>query len=371
MKRRTLLRAMVIAVLAILISGSGTAIAMDKAVAITVDGERQSIRTFATTVAGALASAGFEAGAHDAVAPSVDTAVADGSSIVLKRGRLLTLQINRETEEAWTQALTLGEALEELGMRVDDDEMSLPRDTPIPLEGLSVELDISKLVQIVDGGGEMMQLATNEHTVGDLLAAEGLALEDEDSVTPSLDTELENGLLIEITRTRTEEETEEREIPFEIQEEDDPELPVGETEIDEEGVPGIELVTYRVVTVNGEQTERTEISAETITEPEPRKVRNGTKEPEVPDVGDTEVWERLAQCESTGNWQIVSANGLYYGGLQFSLPTWNAYGGGEYATYPNEASKEQQIAVAIKLRDANGGRYNSWPHCASQLGLPR
>ncbi|AOS61540.1 resuscitation-promoting factor [Actinoalloteichus hymeniacidonis] len=371
MKKRTLLRAMVVAVLVILISGSGTAIAMDKSVAITVDGEQHSIRTFATTVAGALSSAGFEAGEHDAVAPSADSSVADGSAIVLKRGRLLTLQIDKETREVWTQALTLADALDELDMRVKPEEMSLPHSTPIPLEGLEVELNISKLVQLIDGGGEMVELSTNATTVEELLESEGLALEQQDSVEPPLVTELENGLLVEITRTRSEEQTEEREIEPELEEIEDPEILEGEEEVEEEGVPGVELVTYRVVTVNGAETEREEISVETITESEPRIVRIGTKEPEVPEIDDEEVWDRLAQCESTGNWQIISSNGLYYGGLQFGLPTWNAYGGGEYATYPNEATREQQIAVAIKLRDANGGRYNSWPHCASQLGLPQ
>ena len=91
---------------------------------------------------------------------------------------------------------------------------------------------------------------------------------------------------------------------------------------------------------------------------------------DAPPVQDGGVWDRLAHCESTGNWQIVSANGLYYGGLQFSKPTWDAYGGQQYANYPNEASREQQIAVATRLRDANGGSYGSWPGCAAKLGLP-
>ena len=47
-----------------------------------------------------------------------------------------------------------------------------------------------------------------------------------------------------------------------------------------------------------------------------------------------------------------------------------AYGGGAYAAYPNEATREQQIAIATKLRDANGGSYGSWPACAASLGLP-
>ena len=79
-----------------------------------------------------------------------------------------------------------------------------------------------------------------------------------------------------------------------------------------------------------------------------------------------DTWDQVAQCESGGNWSTNTGNG-YYGGLQFNLSTWQAYGG---TGYPHEHSREEQIAVAIKVRDANGGSYGSWPHCAAQLGLP-
>jgi hypothetical protein len=81
------------------------------------------------------------------------------------------------------------------------------------------------------------------------------------------------------------------------------------------------------------------------------------------------AWDALARCESGGNWGINTGNG-YYGGLQFSSGTWLAYGGGQYAQTANQASREQQIAIATKVRDARGG-YGDWPACASKLGLPR
>lgn len=75
------------------------------------------------------------------------------------------------------------------------------------------------------------------------------------------------------------------------------------------------------------------------------------------------VWDRLAQCESHGNWHINTGNG-YYGGLQFNLQTWQAYGG---TGYPHEHSRATQIAVAEKLRAARG--FQPWPHCSRKLGL--
>ncbi|MGW2226238.1 LysM peptidoglycan-binding domain-containing protein [Streptomyces formicae] len=83
------------------------------------------------------------------------------------------------------------------------------------------------------------------------------------------------------------------------------------------------------------------------------------------DAADGGVWDRIARCESGGNWQINTGNG-YYGGLQFSAGTWRAYGGGAYAPTADKASKAQQIAVAAKVQRAQG--WGAWPTCAARAG---
>jgi hypothetical protein len=85
-----------------------------------------------------------------------------------------------------------------------------------------------------------------------------------------------------------------------------------------------------------------------------------------PPISGDAVWDRLAQCESGGNWAINTGNG-YYGGLQFSLGTWAGYGGTAYAARPDLASRVEQITVAERLRAARG--YGPWPACAAKLGL--
>ncbi|MFJ4522858.1 transglycosylase family protein [Streptomyces sp. NPDC088810] len=79
-------------------------------------------------------------------------------------------------------------------------------------------------------------------------------------------------------------------------------------------------------------------------------------------------WDKVAQCESGGNWSINTGNG-YYGGLQFSASTWAAYGGTQYAATADKASKAQQIAVAEKVLAAQGK--GAWPVCGTGLsGTP-
>ncbi|WP_055492618.1 transglycosylase family protein [Streptomyces sp. TP-A0356] len=77
------------------------------------------------------------------------------------------------------------------------------------------------------------------------------------------------------------------------------------------------------------------------------------------------VWDRIAQCESGGNWHINTGNG-YYGGLQFSAGTWRAYGGTAYAPTAEQASKGAQIAVATKVQQAQG--WGAWPVCSGRAG---
>ncbi|MFE6620846.1 transglycosylase family protein [Streptomyces sp. NPDC057740] len=80
---------------------------------------------------------------------------------------------------------------------------------------------------------------------------------------------------------------------------------------------------------------------------------------------DSAVWDRIAQCESGGNWHINTGNG-YYGGLQFAASTWRAYGGTAYAPTADRASKDQQIAVATKVQRAQG--WGAWPTCSARAG---
>ncbi|MFJ3420128.1 MULTISPECIES: transglycosylase family protein [unclassified Streptomyces] len=80
---------------------------------------------------------------------------------------------------------------------------------------------------------------------------------------------------------------------------------------------------------------------------------------------DSGVWDRIAQCESGGNWHINTGNG-YYGGLQFSAGTWRAYGGSAYAATADQASKSAQITVAGKVQRAQG--WGAWPVCSVRAG---
>ncbi|MBA0127706.1 LysM peptidoglycan-binding domain-containing protein [Haloechinothrix sp. YIM 98757] len=73
-------------------------------------------------------------------------------------------------------------------------------------------------------------------------------------------------------------------------------------------------------------------------------------------------WDAIAECESGGDWSINTGNG-YYGGLQFNLNTWRAYGG---TGMPHEQSRAEQIRVAENVLEGQG--IGAWPVCGKQAG---
>lgn len=85
------------------------------------------------------------------------------------------------------------------------------------------------------------------------------------------------------------------------------------------------------------------------------------------------TWDKVAECESSGNWSINTGNG-FYGGVQFTNQTWAAYGGTAFAARADLATKQQQITVAERVLE-NGWNGNSpqgpgaWPVCSVAAGL--
>lgn len=73
-------------------------------------------------------------------------------------------------------------------------------------------------------------------------------------------------------------------------------------------------------------------------------------------------WDAVAACESGGNWAINTGNS-FFGGLQFSLPTWLSNGG---SGMPQNASRAEQIRVAENVLRTQG--IGAWPVCGRKAG---
>src|SRR6478735_4060952 len=359
-------------VVALAITG-GTVAAAHKTVSVTVDGQVQEVGTLAGSVEGALDSADVTIGEHDTVAPAIDTAISDGSQIVVEHGRLLTLTIDGQTREVWTTASTVEEALAELGQNPAAYKLSADRNREIPIDGLAVSADTLHNASVSDAGAAAAAVQSTAKTVGALLTEQGVVLGAEDTVSPAVDTAVTDGLVIQVTRIATTSVTEEVEVPQPAdQQVEDDSVDSGTSTVTQQGAPGKDSVTYQVVTTNGQQTAKNEASRTSITAAQPTIITVGTKKAAVArsssssssggsssssggSTGSSSApsssgssginWDAIANCESTNNWSINTGNG-YYGGLQFDIGTWLSNGGGQYAPRADLATREQQIAVA-------------------------
>ncbi len=348
-----------------------TAASLDKAVALSVEGQQSTTHVFGSTVADALAKEGITVTDRDLVVPALDQPISDGTEILVRFGRKLTVTVDGQTGEYWTTAGTVDEALSALGIRAHDNAaLSVSRSAVLGREGLALSVTNPRGVTIAADGATRTESSTAA-TVGALLSALGVTVGPLDRVNPAPDTALTEGLAIAVARVEQRTWTETQPVAFATTRKDDATLTKGTTKVATAGVAGQQAVTYTETWVDG-VLEGTAVTGTQVTKPAVDKVLLvGTKPAPVvtgasgsaPSAGNTSgaglnlanaaMWDRIAQCESGGRWNINTGNG-YYGGLQFNSATWLSVGGGDFAPRADLATREQQITVANRLYAQRG-----------------
>ncbi len=340
--------------------------ALSRTVTVSVDGQPREVTAFGGTVGDVLKSEGIEVSARDVVAPSLDERIDDGSKISVQYARPLQLSVDGQTRTYWVTSTTVSRALDEIGRRYAGAELSVSRGGSIDREGMSLAVVTPKVLKVKIGKHRMVKRTVTALTVEDALDDLGVKLGKHDETKPAPEHPLEDGDTLVFTNVNVViKHVDDEVIDFGTVEQEDGSMVQGETSVVRAGKPGLRDVTYRIVYRNGEIAVRKVLHQDVLRQPVDEIVKVGTKAPAVNFASGNSVWDRLAQCESGGNWAINTGNG-YYGGLQFSLGTWQAYGG---SGLPSNASRETQIAIATKVRNASGG-YGAWPGCARALGLP-
>jgi uncharacterized protein YabE (DUF348 family) len=355
--------------LALVATGAGYA-TMSKTVTLSLDGKSQDVSVLGDTVADVLASQDIHVGKHDVVVPSPESEITDGTAVAVKFGRPLDLSVDGDETRYWVTATDVTSALEQIGFRFSDADLSVSRSAFLGRQGLDLDVVTEKELTVKVAGAKAAKEQITALTVGQALDELGVKVGKHDKVKPGLGKTLEDGDKIVFTDIRKREKRVTESVDFKTVEREDSSMYEGETETVRSGEAGKRKVLYRVTVRNGDVVKRKAVEVDVIREPVAAIVKVGTKEEPAPTTANfasgSTVWDRLAECESGGNWAINTGNG-YYGGLQFSLSTWRAYGG---PGYPHQQSRETQIAIATKLRNANGG-YGAWPACSQALGLPQ
>jgi len=357
-----------VALAAVLGSTVGYA-SMGSDVTLNVDGRITQVSVRGGTVGQVLKDQGITLRRHDEVAPAVDQPVHDGTSIAVRYGKPLKLDVDGTTTTYWVTATDVRGALQEIDRTFDRSHLSVSRGADITRGGLRISILTPQRLTFVIGGRHAVHKALPVRTVAQALAALDVKLGKHDVVRPGLHHALTQGDKVVVERIRiVHRHVSGEALPFSTVTRDDSSMARGTSTVVRNGRAGLRDATYRVVFRNGVLVARRLVSQHVLREPVARIERVGTKTTVTTTnfASGTTVWDRLAQCESGGNWATNTGNG-YYGGLQFSLGTWQAYGG---SGLPSNASRLTQIAIATKIRNASGG-YGAWPACAASLGLPR
>ena len=365
------LLATLVAAIVVAIGGSTLGYAsLTNSVTLSLDGQTKTVDVTGDTVADVLATEGIEITDKDLVAPSLDERVDDGTRISVQFGRPLELIVDGEERTYWVNSTDVASALGEVGRGFATSDLSMGRDATISRSGTRLEITTPKTLEVTVGKQLVKEREVTALTVAEVFDELGVKVSKHDVVKPRLGAEVADGDKLVLTDIRIVTKRVRNEpIDFATVERADDSMYEGEDEMARAGRVGVRDVTYKVTVRNGKIV-ATAVARSTVErKPVSAIVKVGTKEEVSTSLnfaGGSTVWDSLAQCESGGNWAINTGNG-YYGGLQFSLSTWQAYGG---TGLPSSASRETQIAIATKLRDASGG-YGAWPGCSAKLGLPR
>lgn len=193
----------------------------------------------------------------------------------------VTLNDNGNISTIQTAKATVGEVIKEAGIVLDCADIVSPAlDTPIS-EARQILIRRAFDITVEDINGTRT-MRTAHAVVGNVLEDAGIVMDSDDEIEPAYDSELVPGTHIKVTRVDVEEVTKEEDIGYDIIEKDSDDLSKGTKKVITNGENGLANVTYRVVSKNGVETEKEEISREVLREPVDKVVAVGTKVITVP-----------------------------------------------------------------------------------------
>jgi len=350
-------------VLSALVLGLVAFVGNNKTVTLNVDGKVSSVQTFGGTVAQVVKGAKVELHAADRVSPSLEAHVENGSVINVNLAKAVKVSLDGAEKTVSTTAPDVAGLVTQLGV-ASASEVSVPKNAQLSVDGSFVAISTPKTVSIL-ADGKAAKTTTTATNAGEVLKDAGVKLAAADRTSQPANAHVVNNMVIKVSRvdtSRTATITEE--VPFKTLTTESADVLKGEEKVTQEGVPGAVTKKYKLVLVDGREASRTLVSKTATLEPVTEKITVGTKEKpkpaaaantgaSAPAMMNEAMWDKIAQCESTGNWSINSGNG-YYGGLQFDIQTWIGAGGGAYAPNAAQATKAQQIDIANRVYAERG-----------------
>lgn len=358
--KKRIVIALNLAVLLVIGLGAAAYGTLGKTVTIDVDGRKDTIRTFGASVGSLLKSQDVAVPADAALNAKPTASVQDGDTIKVMYQKDVKVAVDGEVSRETVHAATVGDVLDALDVDpAAGAEMNARPDERLAETGNDVVVSNPKKLSIEVDGDEKAVTSASPTAEG-VLADAGVTLGAADEVNIGRDSLVRKGDTLEVTRIEMVDDTQTVETDPKVEYKDDDSLEKGTEKVLEEGSPSKVEERVLLTKADGKVRHRLVLTSKTIDEGSPRVIARGTAE--APAVEGDSVWDKIAQCESGGNWSINTGNG-YYGGLQFSAATWHSVGG---PGLPHEHSREVQIKYAKILQERSG--WGQWS-CSAMVGV--
>lgn len=385
-----------------LVGGTGAVVTMNKPVTLDVNGQAEEIRTFGGTVGDILDSHDIDLDKRDEVKPGVETKVDRDMTVTVNTAKKVSLSVDGEETDEWTNANTVGQALADLGVDAKGADLNTKANQRLKEKGNDIDVTTSKdLTVVADGKDHKVSAAVG--TAKEALKESGVKLEKDDFLSVPMSADVSDGQVLTVNRVENKTVKDKQSIEAEVETKKSDSLYEGETKVETEGKDGAKQVVYKVKTINGEEVKKEKKDEKVLSEPKTKVVIQGTKKKEEPadtggsdsgdsgdsgsgDSGDSggdsstgggsgggsgsgggdmstaeikamlggpgSKWYQIAECESNFNPRAVNqSNNAHFGLFQFKLATWQSMGG---SGNPIDASPREQFERAKKLQAAAG-----------------
>jgi resuscitation-promoting factor RpfB len=248
---------------------------VDKSVHLVVDGQARTVHTTADQVGQVLSARGYHVSSHDLVAPSATSTIRNDMHVVLRRGRLLHLEVNGNRTDVWTTAPTVDEALAQLGYATTDF-VSVSRSRRLPLHPTDIAIRTPRLITFVHDGTRD-QVTTTDETVGELFEDLGIPVNSGDRLVPSSATALRADLTITLRRVDKRTVIRTKTVPYATSKRLDSSMFAGTTHVVRAGKNGKVRVWYSYVYLDGKVIGRTTLKSVMLVKPQTQILKVGTK----------------------------------------------------------------------------------------------
>jgi uncharacterized protein YabE (DUF348 family) len=268
-----LIRGLVI-VLALL--APAAAFAGQRDVSLDIEGAARTVSTYANNAKDLLIRVGIVPAESDLLSPGGD--LREGGEVAFRRAKSIRLVLDGEARKVTARGLTVGDALEDLGMKPGPKDHVHPAPDTKLAPGMSVFVRNAIHAKVrVDG--RLRDVVTSADTVENLLKQAGIAVGANDYVLPKRDAEPADGMWVRVVRVRRIVESKNVRIPFGYVTRRDPNMESGVRKVVQQGSEGLKVRKTRIVTEDGRRVSAAVLEEQIVRKPRDHIVKVGTKEP--------------------------------------------------------------------------------------------